>query len=102
MHGDLVPRPAAAAPAGYTVPPGLSRAGLGDAAGQSGSFPWARLIAAVLRYKWLILAIVIAGAGAGYVVSRSVSPSYETYSTIWIAPAGDGRNSGPIRARELM
>src|SRR5688500_10175530 len=63
--------------------------------------PWARYIAACLRYKWMILLLIAAGAGAGVVGSRFIDPEYQATATVWISegPAGE---QGPIRAQEIL
>ena len=64
--------------------------------------PWARYIAALLRYKWLILALTVAGVGAGLVSIRYIVPGYQASATIWVAENAAGRDRGPIRAEELL
>jgi capsular exopolysaccharide synthesis family protein len=64
--------------------------------------PWARYVAACLRYKWLILLMTLAGVGAGVVGSRLIEPEYQTSATIWISESGTGEDRGPIRASELL
>jgi succinoglycan biosynthesis transport protein ExoP len=66
--------------------------------------PWARYIAAVRRYKWLMLAIIIAGTALGVVATRFMSSAYEVQATIWISqPEPRQRDDrGPIRSEELL
>ena len=66
------------------------------------SFSISRIIAALLRYKWLIVAIVALGGAAGYALSRMVKPEYETYATIWVSTEQGQGKGGPIRAGELL
>lgn len=63
--------------------------------------PWARYVAACLRYKWLIILLTLAGVGAGVVGSRLIEPEYQTSATIWISEGAAG-DRGPIRAGELL
>lgn len=65
--------------------------------------PWQRYFAALLRYKWLMLAVVIAGSAAGLALIRLIEPQYEVHATIWIArETGQDRERGPIRSTEVM
>jgi succinoglycan biosynthesis transport protein ExoP len=62
-----------------------------------------RPLAAMRRYKWLILAIVLVFAAAGVAGSRLTKPQYEARATIWIASeTPELRASGPIRPGELL
>jgi polysaccharide biosynthesis transport protein len=48
-----------------------------------------RLGTAILRYKWLVLLIIILGSAAGVVVTRFLSAEYQAQATIWIeVPSG--------------
>jgi len=67
--------------------------------------PFERPLAAMRRYKWLILAITVIAGAAGAVGTRFITPEYEVRATVWIAnasPRGDGDRSGPIRSAELL
>ncbi len=61
---------------------------------------WGRYIAALRRYKWLILGLTVLGTVGGVFGSRLIKPDYSTTAKIWIEP-NPGR-SGPIRAPELL
>ena len=62
-----------------------------------------RPLAAIRRYKWLIVAIVIASAGVGFAASKLTQPQYEARATIWIASeTPELRSTGPIRPGELL
>ncbi len=62
---------------------------------------WGRVISALRRYKWLVLAVSLLGLAAGVVASRFLKPEYVAQATIWIDQ--DGRNGaaavdrGPLR-----
>jgi succinoglycan biosynthesis transport protein ExoP len=75
-----VPSAAAAVPAphGY-APPAL----YGEPAGGGGP-DWRRILAAVMRFKWLVLGVVVIGTGAGFGVSRLIRPGYVANATIWV------------------
>jgi polysaccharide biosynthesis transport protein len=68
---------------------------------ESGGVNIRAYLAAVLRHKWLILALGVAGAAAGYYGGRFLPEEYEAQATVWIesSPRGD---SGPIRQGELL
>jgi len=61
-----------------------------------GGMQLGRYISAIKRYRWLILAVVVAGTGIGLLATRFIDPVYTVNSTIYIrAPeGGDGRNIG--------
>jgi capsular exopolysaccharide synthesis family protein len=65
--------------------------------------PLERPIAAIRRYKWLLLGVVGLAVLGGFVATRLVQPEYEVRATIWIAsetPLQD--KTGPIRSNELL
>lgn len=103
MAGNLTPydyRPTGPASAPQPGHPGWSPPAA-PADGQG--LPWVRYLAAVRRFKWLILAIVVVGTGAGVAATRLLTPEYEVQATIWISlPTPNSRASGPIRASELL
>src|SRR5690242_17681931 len=59
-----------------------------------------RLLAAVLRYKWLVAAGGVLGAVAGFGMSRFKAPVYQAQATIWIEPGAGPR--GPIQEGQLL
>ena len=63
--------------------------------------PLERPIAALKRYKWLALGIVVLATLGGVVSTRFLKPDYEVRATIWIASIAP-MNNGPIRDRELL
>jgi len=76
-------------------------AAFGQAAAEEPGIPWGRYVAALRRYKWLILAIAVIGTGIGFAVSRMTVPEYQAQGTIWIAdPNTDTR--GPVQGDELL
>jgi hypothetical protein len=69
------------------------------------SIPWNRYFAALRRYKWLMLAVIVAGTALGVAATRLSKPVYEVQATIWISQAEPryGRDeTGPIQAEELV
>ena len=63
--------------------------------------PLERPLAALKRYKWLALGIVVLATLGGVVSTRFLKPDYEVRATIWIASIAP-MNNGPIRDRELL
>lgn len=62
-----------------------------------------RPLAAIRRYRYLILGVLILAVVGGLVATRFVKPQYEVRATIWIEPGTPlGDASGPIRSRELL
>ncbi len=106
MAGNLVPSKAAEAlQAGSGALPAVP-----DEVGLSfreppaeGGVQWGRYLAALRRFRWLILLVALAGTGLSVLATRFLKPEYTATATIWIdtRDAQEG-NSGPIRAPELL
>ena len=66
----------------------------------------ARYLAAINRFKWLVLALGVVGAGAGYAATQFIDPEYEVQATVLLEQGtgvSDGKESrGPIQAEELL
>ncbi len=64
-----------------------------------------RMLATLLRHKWLIVALTIAGTAVGYVLTRVVPSQYLAQATLWVQQSGgsDERQlGGPIQPQELL
>ncbi|MEO7770179.1 MAG: polysaccharide biosynthesis tyrosine autokinase [Gemmatimonadaceae bacterium] len=61
-----------------------------------------RPLAAIRRYKWLVMSIVALSVAGGVAASRFVKPEYEVRATLWIASQTPQEAGGPIRSRELL
>jgi hypothetical protein len=65
-----------------------------------------RYLAAIRRFKWLIVALAAVGLGAGVAASRFIDPEYEVQATILLEQGTgvqEGRgNSGPIQGAEFL
>jgi len=72
------------------------------AADSSSGIPWRRYVDAVRRHRWLVLGLVFAGIGAGWVATRFVKPTYEVHTTIWIPAVDRADNSGPISGGRVL
>jgi capsular exopolysaccharide synthesis family protein len=60
-----------------------------------------RIIAALKRYKFLILAITAAGSALGIFATRFLPREYVTGATIWVA-APQSRDNNPVRSTEIL
>ncbi len=78
----------------------------GSQNGDEPGVPWARYFAALRRYKWLILILVIVGGAAGVIVTRFLPPQYATQGQLWIndtgAAAQRSEAPGPLQPDELL
>jgi len=66
---------------------------------------WGRYIAALKRYKWLILLVIFAGTGIGFGVTQFMTPAYQTTGTIWISVDNPSRGPsipGPIAGDPIV
>lgn len=62
-----------------------------------------RYLAALLRYKWMILLIVALGTGAGFVLASRQPVLYQTRARVWIGAGLAGGMVGvPIRQGQLV
>jgi polysaccharide biosynthesis transport protein len=64
-------------------------------------FDWRKPVAALLRYKWVILLAVALGAGAAYLAWDRVEPEYVAQGSIWIQ-SEEGGDRGPIVTQGLL
>lgn len=65
--------------------------------------PVQRAVAALQRYKWLMLGIMAASVGAGVAATRFVTPLYEVRASIMIASESPMESrTGPIRSSGLL
>lgn len=73
-----------------------------DDSAEDGGQEWRRYLAALIRYKWLILLVLAVGTAAGVVVSRFVPVKYTAQATIWVETGSRANDPGPIRAPGLL
>ncbi len=102
-HSSLVPLPAPLPPeARSDVPSGaLGEPGVLEV---DAGLDWRRVLGAVTRFRWLILAVTALAAGLGVVATRVVKPQYVAQATIWIdeSERRTAADRGPIRATQLL
>ncbi|MEZ4588523.1 MAG: hypothetical protein R2909_19255 [Gemmatimonadales bacterium] len=60
-----------------------------------------RVLSALARYKWLVLAITIAGTAASVAATRFIDPEYRVSGTIYIE-ANTKSRGGPIQQADLL
>ena len=68
---------------------------------------WRRLASALLRFKWVVVLMVMVGLGAAVAATRVLRPVYRAQANIWVDVPdrpGDGGSDarGPIRQRALL
>ena len=65
--------------------------------------PFERPLAAVRRYKFLILSVLLVAVAAGVVATRLVVPQYEVQAQVWIESGTPQQGQvGPIRSQGLL
>ena len=73
----------------------------GQYAPEEEGLDWRRYAAALLRHKWLVLALALLGAGAGAAVALNMIPMYHAEGRVWIEePPRGGR--GVIEAGQPL
>lgn len=104
MSTSHLPLPPSAAPP-VMVPPAPSALSTElSSAEQEGGLDWNRVLSAVLRFKWLIVAVTVVGTAAGVAATRFLSAAYVAQATIWIDQPDqrNGPDRGPIRPGQLL
>jgi capsular exopolysaccharide synthesis family protein len=106
MAGNIVPSdygPLAPAEPGTAVALPDER-GLGpvDLEGTGGGPSLGRYVAAVKRYKWVVLGLTLFGTAVGIVATKFIHPVYSAQATVYIQPTSEDPRSGPIRPDELL
>jgi capsular exopolysaccharide synthesis family protein len=100
-----LPAPLAAAPTITLAPPQRAAAEL-PFSEPDGGLDWHRVLSALQRFKWLIVAATVVGTAAGVVGTRFIKPQYLAQATIWIDVAdrrgGADRGPAPIRGGQLL
>jgi capsular exopolysaccharide synthesis family protein len=80
--------------------PARVNAGEGAPSGEAGI---KRYLAALVRYKWMIIAMVVVGTGLGAVLASRQTKFYQTRARIWIAPGlAGGQVGAPIKQGQLL
>ncbi len=69
----------------------------GQYAREEEGLDWRRYVAALLRYKWLVIVFALLGIGVGAFVALGMAPMYHAEGRIWVEAAQRG-GRGPIEA----
>ena len=70
---------------------------------QAGGVNVKRYLSAVLRYKWLLLALVVVGTTAGWYAGRFVELQYRAQATVLLgATSRQDMQQGPIQTSDLL
>ncbi|TVP44906.1 MAG: polysaccharide biosynthesis tyrosine autokinase [Gemmatimonadales bacterium] len=88
----------------YPAPaPAPAPAGWGGDEEEQG-LDWRRYVAAIVRNKWLVLAGLVVGLGAGFLVRQVTSPVYSVSSTVLLESTdrGTAGDAAPIRPSQLL
>ncbi|MEO8029553.1 MAG: polysaccharide biosynthesis tyrosine autokinase [Gemmatimonadota bacterium] len=62
--------------------------------------PWSRYLAAVIRYRWLILVLTAIGLGLGLTATKFIKPAFTAYATVFVERPSE--RDGPIRPEGLL
>jgi polysaccharide biosynthesis transport protein len=70
---------------------------------EEGGLDFRRYLAALLRYKWMVLGLAFVGLGVGIGISRNLKPAFAAQATVQIeTPARGGQATGPVRNVPLL
>jgi succinoglycan biosynthesis transport protein ExoP len=63
-----------------------------------------RYVAALRRFKWMVLVFCLLGAGAGYAATQIIDPEYEVQAQIMLEMGSgtDNGGGGPVQAEKLL
>jgi capsular exopolysaccharide synthesis family protein len=68
---------------------------------------WRRVASALLRFKWVVLLMVVLGLGAAFAATRVLRPIYRAQANVWVdvpdrRGTGGSDTRGPIRQGALL
>ncbi len=70
---------------------------------EGGGLQVGRILAALRRFKWLLVAGAVLGAGGAYYAYRSIEPEYRVEGAIWVnVEDSRGQMAGPIAQSGLL
>ncbi|MFN2397618.1 MAG: GumC family protein [Gemmatimonadaceae bacterium] len=87
MSTSLVPSSTSAAPATAQPAPIAARLSAPLMDGDQGGMPMQRYLSAVLRYKWIVLLVVLVGTALGVWYTTLQVPRYSVTAALWIGAA---------------
>lgn len=89
-----------------TLPPGIDIGGLSGVQQfdeeEGGGIDFRRYLSALIRYKWLIVGLTVAGTAAGVVGSMLVKPIYEARAAVQLPPSGRQFENSPTGSQPLV
>ncbi|HEY3220358.1 MAG TPA: polysaccharide biosynthesis tyrosine autokinase [Gemmatimonadales bacterium] len=107
MASKATPPPNEPAPLPALVPFQTGLPGAAVAPAPASMTDWARVFAAVRRYKVLVASVTAVGVLAGLVIGKFLKPAYQAQATLWIQAADQDRDrgradQGPIQSAQLL
>ncbi|HLV26841.1 MAG TPA: polysaccharide biosynthesis tyrosine autokinase [Gemmatimonadales bacterium] len=110
MSSEIIPISPHAQQVQQYAPQGMAAGPYGDGAApppEPKTSPIVRALAALRRFKWLILGLAVLGLVGGVLASTLVTPVYPAVSRLWISSESPMQNSGanprnPIQNSELL
>lgn len=89
------------APPAWPDPPAIAYDAVGSDPEEESGLDLGRLVAAVLRFKWLVVLTTILGAVGGWVAWTRTDLEYVAGASLWIQGSDQGRQ-GPITGGQLL
>jgi polysaccharide biosynthesis transport protein len=103
MSGSLTPiNPAEGAPSSAPSVPLPLPAAAAPGSAEPRRTDLVRVLAALKRFRWLILALTVVGLGGGILATRFLRPKYTVSATIWIETPTANQPGTPIQGEELL
>ena len=106
MAGNIVPsdygQVASTNPGSAIALPDERGLGVVDPEAGGGGQSFSRYLAAVKRYKWIVIGLTVVGTIIGVIATHFIHPVYSAQATVYIQPTSDNSKAGPIRPDELL
>ena len=83
--------------------PAAGGAGTNGVSGGGGLIDWRRIVAAAVRFKWIVILVAVLGTTSGFILTRFLDPTYAARATLWVdVPDIRSRDQGPIQTGQLV